>query len=210
MAKCAEPRWASVTGDPEDPSVGEPLPSTGRCDRSCRAAARAFRLRRLTPRQACGHPRSAMSLLAPRHGLQTGGGSAPPDARALPRTCFGSLLPLRGCDLGRSREQPGPDRSMTREASGRSCKTWGHVCSLNLGGTFTSNPFPPKYRSHRNRIALNPRTWLREQLFSTVMFCVPYTRYLHIILKIKEFGGFVLTNYTFNEVQKSGNTVSLL
>lgn len=64
-----------MTGDPEDPSVGEPLPSTGRCDRSCRAAARAFRLRlrRLTPRQACGHPRSAMSLLAPRHGLQTGG-----------------------------------------------------------------------------------------------------------------------------------------
>lgn len=171
-------------GYPEDPSVGEPLPSTGRCEWSCSTGARAFRLRRLTPLQLAvtRGPQCPAWRRVTASRLEVG--SAPPDARALPRTCFGWLLPLKGCDLG---VQPGPDRCMDTEAFGCSCKTREHLYSLNLGGTFISNLVLQKYRSHRNRITLSPQTWLREQLFSTVMFGVPYRRYLHIIFKIKEF-----------------------
>lgn len=125
-------RWGRGSGGPRGPE--------------CRRAAALYRAVRTELQR--GRPGPLAATRGPqRHAWRRvtasrlEAGFAPSDARALPRTCFGWLLPLKGCDL---RVQPGPDRCVDTEAAGCSCKTRERLYSLNLGGTFPFQPLSPK------------------------------------------------------------------
>ena len=92
----------------------------------------------------------------------TASGAKAPGARPLPPTCFLPLLLLKAA-AGTPREppcRPRESRVVETEAPSRQWRTWGHVCSPNLGD-FHFQSLHSKMLSSLQRSTLNPRTQLK-------------------------------------------------